>query len=108
MSRCAEEPTDHITAMIQRLHAEWTTFHADSGDPDPVLSLLTELAAQRDLTDRCIRAVLAYARIRPPRPYPLTVLADTVGMSFSGVRTAFRQDDITAVRNALLTPPGEA
>ena len=63
-------------------------------DPDPLLEALTDARQRREQADREIRLLLAYAReIVSPRPYRLADLAEAAGMSISGVRTAYTQDD---------------
>lgn len=70
----------------------------DEGGEDPLLTSLTRarervLAAERDL-----RLLLAYAReFAEPRPYRLDDLARAAGMSISGIRTAYDDDEITHV-----------
>jgi hypothetical protein len=86
------------TAYISALDAERRT----ATGSDPVLTALRTLAAQRVVTDQHIRAVLAYARIAVrPRPYRLADLADALGMSISGTRTAYGPSDIRTVTDAL-------
>jgi hypothetical protein len=74
---------------------------------DPLLSALSGLARQRAEIEDHIRVLLAYARtFAHPRPYPLTDLAVAAGMSFSGVRTAYHDDHVTAVADRTgLRPP---
>jgi hypothetical protein len=70
----------------------------DEGGEDPLLSCLERsrermLAAERDL-----RLLLAYAReFAEPRPYRLEDLARAAGMSISGIRTAYDDDEIGEV-----------
>ena len=87
--------------LITRLDEAWTRFVTGAQPEDPVLDLLTELAAIRDTTARHIRAVLAYARCTRPRPYTLAELADATGISISGVRIAFGREDIDLVLDTL-------
>ena len=62
---------------------------------DPLLSALADAAKRKQRADRDIRLLLAYAREQvQPRPYRLADLADTAGMSLSGVRTAYTKADI--------------
>ncbi|WP_031509604.1 hypothetical protein [Streptomyces megasporus] len=75
-------------------------------DHDP---LLTVLAAARDRRRRAeaeIRRLIAYGReFTRPRPYRLEDLATAAGMSVSGVRTAYREEDVDAVAETTgLTP----
>ena len=70
----------------------------DEGGEDPLLTLVERardrmLAAERDL-----RLLLAYAReFTAPRPYRLEDLARAAGMSISGIRTAYDDDEISEV-----------
>ena len=88
--------------LITRLDEAWARFVTGGAQPDdPVLDLLTDLAAIRDMTAQHIRAVLAYARCTRPRPYTLAELADAAGISISGVRIAFSREDIDLVLDTL-------
>ncbi|MCG8964417.1 hypothetical protein [Streptomyces sp. CL12-4] len=70
--------------------------------PDDFLAQLTALREARDQLDRQIRAYLAYGReFTSPRPYTLASLADAVGLSISGVRTAYTPADRDTVARAL-------
>ncbi len=70
----------------------------DEGGEDPLLAVVERardrmLAAERDL-----RLLLAYAReFAEPRPYRLEDLARAAGMSISGIRTAYDDDEIGEV-----------
>lgn len=81
----------------------------DEGGEDPLLTSLERardrmLAAERDL-----RLLLAYAReFAEPRPYRLEDLAHAAGMSISGVRTAYDQDEITQVADITGLQPRQA
>lgn len=70
-------------------------------DFDP---LLNEIAgARREMLDaeRRMRELIAYGReFIEPRPYRLEDLARAAGMSISGVRTAYDDDEIDAVAQA--------
>jgi hypothetical protein len=69
---------------------------------DPVLAAIKEARNTRDQADRDIRVLLAYAReLITPRPYRLTDLAAAAGMSVSGVRTAYTQQDIDTAQRIL-------
>jgi AraC-like DNA-binding protein len=66
---------------------------------DPVLAAIEEARNRRDQADRDVRILLAYAReLTRPRPYRLIDLAAAAGMSVSGVRTAYTQEDIETAR----------
>ena len=69
---------------------------------DPVLAAIEEARNRRDQADRDIRILLAYAReLARPRPYRLIDLAAVAGMSVSGVRTAYTQQDIETAQRIL-------
>jgi hypothetical protein len=70
----------------------------DEGGEDPLLTLV-ELARDRMLAaERELRLLLAYAReFAEPRPYRLEDLARAAGMSISGIRTAYDDDEIGEV-----------
>jgi hypothetical protein len=61
---------------------------------DQLLAALADARCRKEQADRDIRLLLAYAReLTVPRPYRLADLAHAVGMSISGVRTAYTPDD---------------
>jgi hypothetical protein len=66
-----------------------------------LLAALEGARREREAAERLIRELLAYGRefVRP-RPYTLEVLATAAGMSVSGVRTAYGDDEIAAVIGA--------
>jgi hypothetical protein len=69
---------------------------------DPVLAAIKEARNRRHQADRDIRILLAYAReLTTPRPYRLTDLAAAAGMSVSGVRIAYTQQDIETAQRIL-------
>ena len=69
---------------------------------DPVLAAIRDARHRRDQADREIRILLAYAReLITPRPYRLADLAAATGMSVSGIRVAYSQEDIDAARRIL-------
>jgi hypothetical protein len=62
---------------------------------DPLLLALRDVSQRKEQADRDLRLLLAYAReIITPRPYRLADLAEAAGMSISGVRSAYNQDDV--------------
>lgn len=74
---------------------------------DVLLSTLASIHRQRLELDAAARRILAYAReFVEPRPYRLVDLAEASGMSVSGVRTAYDDDDIENVARILRTIPG--
>jgi hypothetical protein len=92
-----EAPAEHVL-QDRETHASQLRQAWDEADIEPLLGEVQAaryrmLAAERDL-----RLLLAYAReFVLPRPYPLEDLARASGMSISGVRTAYDDDDIDAV-----------
>jgi hypothetical protein len=90
IAAAAEEDRAELAAQLRLAR--------DEGGEDPLLSLVQQardrmLAAERDL-----RLLLAYAReFAEPRPYRLEDLARTAGMSISGIRTAYDDDEIAEV-----------
>ena len=78
----------------QRLRLSWE--HEDDYDP-----LMGELAAAREAmlqAEARMRLLVAYGReFTRPRPYRLDDLARAAGMSISGVRTAYDDDEIAEV-----------
>ena len=75
---------------------------------DPLLATLAAVRRQRLELEAATRRLLAYGReFARPRPYRLIDLADAAGMSISGIRTAYDQDDIRQVQAATgLAPAG--
>jgi hypothetical protein len=79
-----------------------TTVRPPAEKSDPVLAAIEEARNRRDQADRDIRILLAYAReLTRPRPYRLTDLAAAAGISVSGVRTAYTQQDIETAQRIL-------
>jgi hypothetical protein len=79
--------------QIQQMELAW-----DAGGEDPVLAQLAMLRRQQLAAERRMRLLLAYAReFVGPRPYPLAALAEASGMSISGVRTAYDEDEVSEV-----------
>ena len=78
--------------------AEGLRVARDEGGEDP---LLTSLAGARDrmlAAERDLRLLIAYAReFAEPRPYRLEDLARAAGLSISGIRTAYDDDEIGQV-----------
>jgi hypothetical protein len=69
---------------------------------DPLLTTLALLRRQRLEAEMTIRLLVAYGRefVRP-RPYRLLDLADAAGMSISGIRTAYGEEEMDHVADAL-------
>ena len=78
----------------QGLRLAWE--HEDGFDP-----LLAEIAGAREAMLRAearMRLLVAYGReFTRPRPYRLEDLARAAGMSISGVRTAYDEDEVAEV-----------
>ncbi|WP_141666123.1 hypothetical protein [Streptomyces hirsutus] len=71
---------------------------SDGLEVDPLLLALEDLKAQKDAVDAQIRQLLAYGReFHGSRPYGLEELARAAGYSFSGVRTAYGETEISQV-----------
>ena len=93
-SALLEQAAEDREAFEQALLLAWE--HEDGYDP-----LLAEIAAARDAmlaADAHRRLLIAYARkfIRP-RPYRLEDVARAAGMSLSGTRTAYGDDEVDEV-----------
>lgn len=83
----------------------------EEGGIDPLLSTLEGLRAQRLRLEAIMRLLIAYARrFTHPRPYKLIDLAEAAGMSISGVRIAYDDDELDQLAELLgrapLPPPG--
>jgi hypothetical protein len=99
-----DQPSDAHDAILALAQAEQADLAEglrlarDEGGEDPLLTSLTRardrmLAAERDL-----RLLIAYAReFTEPRPYRLEDLARAAGMSISGIRTAYDDNEIDQV-----------
>lgn len=73
---------------------------------DPLLTTLAGLRRQRLEAEVTSRLLVAYGRefVRP-RPYRLIDLAEATGMSISGIRTAYGDDEIDQVVKVLGREP---
>jgi hypothetical protein len=70
----------------------------DEGGEDPLITLLEGARARMLAAERDLRLLLAYAReFAEPRPYRLEDLARAAGMSISGIRTAYDDDEVADV-----------
>jgi hypothetical protein len=89
-----EEVAGDRESYEQGLRLTWDHDH----DFDP---LLDEIAAARDAmlaAEARMRLLIAYGReFTRPRPYRLEDLARAAGMSISGVRTAYDDDEVAEV-----------
>lgn len=79
--------------LIRNAELAW-----DEAGIDPLLAELAAMRRQQLAAERQMRLLIAYAReFVGPRPYPLAALAEAAGMSISGVRTAYADDEIDEV-----------
>ncbi|GIG70526.1 hypothetical protein [Phytomonospora endophytica] len=77
----------------------------DGGDADPILEALARLAATIEGAEHQRRIVLAYARhFAAGRRHSLEALGRAARLSPSGVRTAYRDEDVAYVRATLAGP----
>jgi len=90
----AEQDLDQLRSQqVRQMEVAW-----DDGGVDPVLAQLAALRRRQLAAERHMRLLLAYAReFVGPRPYPLAALAEASGMSISGVRTAYDEDEVAEV-----------
>jgi hypothetical protein len=73
---------------------------------DPLLSTLASLRARRLRIEADTRLLIAYARrFTHPRPYKLIDLAEAAGMSISGARIAYDDDELDQLAELLGRPP---
>jgi hypothetical protein len=86
--------------------AEALRFSWEEEDADPLLSTLADLRKRRLRLEADMRLLMAYGRcFTHPRPYKLIDLANAAGLSISGVRIAFDDDEITQAAEILDRPP---
>jgi hypothetical protein len=70
----------------------------EEGDIDPLLSMIAAARARMLAAERDLRLLVAYGReFVHPRPYRLEDLAGAAGMSISGVRTAYDDEEVEQV-----------
>ncbi|MFE7332140.1 hypothetical protein ACFU8W_46220 [Streptomyces sp. NPDC057565] len=75
-------------------------------DADPLLLALQGARARKAAADAEIRRLLAYGReFHGARPYRLESLAEASGMTPSGIRTAYGDNEITEVARAIRRDP---
>jgi hypothetical protein len=97
----AEAAWGERESLAESLRLSWQ----EEGD-DPLLSTLAGLRQQRLRLEADMRLLMAYGRrFTHPRPYKLIDLASAAGMSISGVRIAFDDDEITQAAEILHRPP---
>jgi hypothetical protein len=80
-------------ARAQELRLSW-----EEGNQDPLIDAIFEARARMYAAERDLRLPVAFGRefVRP-RPYRLETLAEASGMSISGVRTAYEDEEIQEV-----------
>lgn len=102
-SALCEEAVEEREAFEQGLRLTWE--HEDDYDP-----LLGQIAAARNAmlaAEAQMRLLIAYGReFTRPRPYRLEDLARAAGMSISGVRTAYDEDEVAEVARLTGARPG--
>jgi hypothetical protein len=87
--------------LAEQLRLSWQELGTD-----PLLSTLRGMANERLLLEANMRLLMAYGRrFTSPRPYKLIDLARAAGLSISGVRIAFTDDEITQAAEILGRPP---
>ncbi|MGW3061756.1 hypothetical protein ACWC98_38455 [Streptomyces goshikiensis] len=106
------DPADILADVreeVDRLRKEYaddleaTAFGTDT---DPLIVALQKAQADKDAADRRIRTLLAYAReFHPPRRYSLSELGQACGYTFSGVRTAYGDSEVTLVQTQIGRTP---
>ncbi|MGY5124351.1 hypothetical protein [Streptomyces nigrescens] len=79
---------------------------SDGLDADPLLLALEDAKARKAEADAEIRRLLAYGReFHGARPYRLESLAQSSGMTVSGIRTAYGSDEVKDVEHAVRREP---
>jgi hypothetical protein len=97
----AQEAWQERESLAEALRLSWQEEGAD-----PLLSTLADLRQQRLRLEANMRLLMAYGRrFTHPRPYKLIDLANAAGLSISGVRVAFDDDEITQAAEILRRPP---
>jgi len=87
--------------LAEQLRLSW-----QEGGIDPLLSTLARLHEHRLQLEADMRLLMAYGRcFTHPRPYKLIDLARAAGLSISGVRIAFTDDEITQAAEILRRTP---
>jgi hypothetical protein len=83
-------------------HAETLRVSWEEGGIDPLLSTLEHLRQERLRLEEDMRLLIAYGRrFIHPRPYKLIDLANAAGMSISGVRTAYDDEEVNQAAEIL-------
>jgi hypothetical protein len=92
----------------RRAFEETARIAAESADfyYDPLLARISQARREMLEAEEQMRLLVAYAReFVTPRPYQLKDLAAATGMSISGTRTAYDDDEINAVARRIGRPP---
>ena len=90
LSEMYDEVVDEREKYEQYLRLRW-----DMDGYDPLLAEIAEARAAMLQAQKRMRMLIAYGReFVEPRPYTLDDLARAAGMSISGVRTAYDDDEI--------------
>lgn len=115
MPRPGDVPDDVISEVREQVgedrenladNMRWNAEEQDRYGYEPVLAAIREARRRRDSAEAEVRRLLAYAReFTLPRTYRLTDLADACGMSISGVRTAYDEEEIDEVAEAIGASP---
>ena len=86
--------------------AEQLRLSLQEGGVDPLLSVLRQRRGDQLQAEADIRLLIAYARrFTSPQPYKLSDLASAGGMSISGARIAYDDDEIAQVAKVLGRSP---
>jgi hypothetical protein len=97
----AQQAREERESRAEELRLSWQQEGAD-----PLLSTLAGLRQQRLRLEAQMRLLMAYGRcFTHPRPYKLIDLASAAGLSISGVRIAFDDDEITQAAEVLHRSP---
>jgi hypothetical protein len=92
-SAVADQIAEERDRLGEQLRLGW-----EEGDVDPLLGQLAATRREMLAAERRMRLLIAYGReFVDPRPYTLEGLAQAAGMSISGVRTAYDDDEIAEV-----------
>lgn len=79
---------------------------SDGLDTDPLFLALEEARARKAAADAEIRRLLAYGReFLGTRPYRLESLAEASGMTPSGIRTAYGEEELRQVAHEIHREP---
>lgn len=105
----ADNVPDDVRGDIQQDCEDARQRHEDNlrhaweadNDLDPLLSEIASARSAKLTAERRMRELIAYGReFVKPRPYRLEDLAHAAGMSISGIRTTYGEDEIRAVAQA--------